>query len=50
MLRVLSAGAMSAPQGVAVEQTTGDVYVTDQGNHRVDEFEAEAGSSSALLV
>jgi hypothetical protein len=36
------AGAMSAPQGIAVEQVTGDVYVTDQGNRRVDEF-TEAG-------
>ena len=37
-----AAGAMSAPQGVAVAQATGDVYVTDQGNRRVDEF-TEAG-------
>ncbi len=37
-----SAGAMSTPEGVAVEQVTGDVYVTDQSNHRVDEF-TEAG-------
>jgi NHL repeat/WD40-like Beta Propeller Repeat len=37
------AGGMSAPQGVAVEQVTGDVYVTDQGDHRVDEF-TEAGA------
>jgi hypothetical protein len=36
------AGAMSAPQGIAIEQVTGDVYVTDQGNRRVDEF-TEAG-------
>ena len=36
------AGAMSAPQGVAVAQATGDVYMTDQGNRRVDEF-TEAG-------
>jgi DNA-binding beta-propeller fold protein YncE len=33
-----AAGGMSTPEGVAVEQTTGDVYVTDQGNRRVDEF------------
>jgi DNA-binding beta-propeller fold protein YncE len=32
------AGGISTPEGVAVEQVTGDVYVTDQGNHRVDEF------------
>ena len=36
-----SAGAISAPQGIAVAQTSGDVYVTDQGNHRVDEFEED---------
>lgn len=36
------AGGMSAPQGVAVEEVMGRVYVTDQGNHRVDEF-TEAG-------
>ena len=29
-----AAGGMSTPEGVAVEQVTGDVYVTDQGNHR----------------
>jgi DNA-binding beta-propeller fold protein YncE len=33
-----SAGAMSTPEGVAIDQATGDVYVTDQENHRVDEF------------
>lgn len=36
-------GSMSAPQGVAVEQVEGNVYVTDQGNRRVDEF-TEAGA------
>jgi DNA-binding beta-propeller fold protein YncE len=34
------AGGMAEPQGVAVDQTTGNVYVTDQGNHRVDAFSA----------
>jgi hypothetical protein len=33
-------GAMSAPQGVAVDQANGNVYVTDQGFKRVDEFSA----------
>jgi DNA-binding beta-propeller fold protein YncE len=37
------AGGISVPQGIAVEKVTGDVYVTDQGNHRVDEF-TEAGA------
>ncbi|HEY3865322.1 MAG TPA: hypothetical protein VGL54_04465 [Solirubrobacteraceae bacterium] len=32
------AGGMSTPEGVAVEQVVGNVYVTDRGNHRVDEF------------
>lgn len=36
-----AAGGMSAPQGVAIDQTTGNVYVTDQGNRRVDIFSAE---------
>lgn len=35
-----TAGGMSAPQGVAIEQTNGNVYVTDQGNRRVDVFTA----------
>jgi NHL repeat len=33
-----AASGMSEPQGIAIEQLTGDLYVTDQGNHRVDEF------------
>jgi DNA-binding beta-propeller fold protein YncE len=32
------AGGMSDPQGVAVSQATGDVYVSDENNLRVDEF------------
>jgi len=31
-------GAMSAPQGVAVDQDTGDVYVTDRANARVNQY------------
>ncbi len=34
------AGQLEEPQGVAVNDTTGDVYVVDQGNNRIDEFEA----------
>jgi sugar lactone lactonase YvrE len=34
------AGQVSSPAGVAVDPLTHDVYVADQGNHRVDEFEA----------
>ena len=33
----------SSPSGVAVNQTTGDVYVADPGNSRIDQFDA-AGS------
>ncbi len=35
-----AAGQLSAPKGVAVNATTGDVYVADTGNDRVDEFSA----------
>jgi DNA-binding beta-propeller fold protein YncE len=35
------AGQLSEPDGVAVDQTTGDVYVADTGNHRVDKFDAQ---------
>lgn len=31
-------GGMSAPQGIAVNQTTGNVYVTDEKFFRVDEY------------
>ena len=33
------AGQMNAPAGVAVDQSTGVLYVSDGNNHRVDEFE-----------
>jgi hypothetical protein len=33
-------GAMSSPQDVAVDQSNGNLYVTDQGNRRVDVFSA----------
>jgi hypothetical protein len=32
-------GSMSSPQGIAVNQASGDVYVTDQGNRRVDQYD-----------
>ena len=35
-----SNGGMSTPQGIAVNQTSGEVYVTDQGNRRVDQYDA----------
>ena len=34
------AGQFESPAGVAVNDTTGDVYVVDSGNDRIDEFEA----------
>jgi hypothetical protein len=34
------AGQVSSPAGVAINPLTHDVYVADQGNHRIDEFEA----------
>ena len=34
------AGQFSAAQGIAVDQATGDVYVTNQGNRRVDKFDS----------
>lgn len=36
-----SAGALNNPQGIAVDQSSGDLYVTVQGNHRVDEYGPE---------
>ena len=36
-------GEMSTPQGIAVNQVTGDVYLTEQGNIRVQEFTATGG-------
>jgi hypothetical protein len=38
---------LSKPAGVAVNDATGDVYVVDQGNNRVEEFNADG---SALLA
>jgi DNA-binding beta-propeller fold protein YncE len=35
------AGKLKEPAGVAVNDTTGDVYVVDRGNNRIDEFEAD---------
>jgi DNA-binding beta-propeller fold protein YncE len=38
-----AAGQFSAPAGVTVEQSSGDVYVTDQSNNRVEKFDAGGG-------
>ncbi len=32
------AGQMESPSGVAVNQATGNIYVVDSGNNRIDEF------------
>jgi DNA-binding beta-propeller fold protein YncE len=34
------AGQLTSPQGVAVDPHTGNVYVADAGNNRIDEFSA----------
>jgi hypothetical protein len=36
-----AAGGLSAPQGIAIDPATGNVFVTDQGNRRVDVFRAD---------
>ena len=33
-------GELSAPSGVAIDQSTGSVYVVDQGNNRVEKYDA----------
>jgi len=40
-LPAFCAGHMGGPTGVAVDQTTGDVYVLDRRNNRVDEFSGD---------
>lgn len=36
-------GEATGPQGVAIDQSTGAVYVTDAGNARVQKFDADGG-------
>ena len=36
----LGGGDLEHPEGVAVNDATGDVYVADKGNNRIDQFEA----------
>jgi DNA-binding beta-propeller fold protein YncE len=38
------ASTLSGPAGVAVNDETGDVYVVDKGNNRVEEFDASGGT------
>jgi DNA-binding beta-propeller fold protein YncE len=36
-------GELAGPSGVAIDQTTERIYVVDQGNNRVEEYEASGG-------
>jgi hypothetical protein len=44
------AGQMSTPHGIAVDQETGHVYVTDQGNRRVAKFDPSAAAPSEVFL
>ncbi|MBA3865971.1 MAG: hypothetical protein H0X42_06445 [Solirubrobacterales bacterium] len=35
------AGQVQSPQGIAIDQSTGNVYIADESNFRVDKFDAE---------
>ena len=43
----VGSGQLSSPAGVAVDQTTGDVYVSDTGHARVQEYDADGGRQAA---
>lgn len=42
------AGGLSAPQGIAIDQATGNVYVTDQNNRRVAAYSATGTFQAAF--
>jgi hypothetical protein len=42
------AGGLSAPQGVAIDQANGNLYVTDQGSRRVDVFSSAGAFEGAF--
>ena len=42
------AGQMNAPQGIAVDQASGNLYVSDQGNRRIDVFGANGAFQGAF--
>ena len=44
------AGQMKNPQGVAVNEQTGDIYVVDNGNARVDRFDSTGKFISAFGI
>lgn len=35
-------GEFSKPRGIAINQTSGNIYVVDQGNNRIEEFSAKS--------
>jgi hypothetical protein len=37
---ITSFGSLSNPQGLAIDQSSGDVYVADTGNNRIEKFDA----------
>ena len=41
------AGEFNNPQGVAIDQSTGDVYVVDASNFRVEKFTPDVSSQTA---
>jgi hypothetical protein len=43
-----AAGGMSEPIGVAVDQATGNLYVSDNVNHRIDVFRADGSFEGAF--
>jgi NHL repeat len=43
-----AAGGMSRPEGIAIDQGNGNVYVTDYGNRRVDIFSAVGAFEGAF--
>ncbi|HET8862651.1 MAG TPA: hypothetical protein VFM94_05315, partial [Solirubrobacterales bacterium] len=43
-----AAGGMSEPKGIAVDQATGNIYVSDDGNHRIDVFGADGTFQGAF--
>lgn len=43
-----AAGGMNAPQGIAINQENGSVFVTDPGNRRVDVFSSDGSFQGAF--
>src|SRR6059036_564201 len=47
---VTTASGMSSPEGVAVDPTSGKVFVADSGNHRVLRFASDAALVSGAAA